>query len=178
MNYYTLEDMTGIITSMSDSLRGIEEQTNHLHQAVAQFKGRARDSSVALFHLSNLHAQIDAITKKIYHMKDLYDKTVVPSKMDEEGIDLLRIPELARSFSRQQRMSASMVDKEKAFEWVRSMGQDDIIQTTINASTLASFCRNLMEEQGIEPPPDAVKLNIYYATGVNKYTPKGNELVK
>ena len=135
-------------------------------------QANAATAARALYAIKEAHAQLDASVKSLYHIRDMLDKIIVPAKMDDEGIDMVRVPELARSFSKQSKLSASFVDKEKGYEWLRSIGQGDIIQETVNAGTLASFVRNMILEDGIEPPEDVVKVSPYNTTGINKYTPK------
>lgn len=130
------------------------------------------DLAKLFFFLKDHYEKLDAVRKQFYHIKNRMERGLLPEKMERAGTDMVRVPDIARSFSVQERMSATMLDKEAAFEWLRELGQEDIIQQTVNAGTLASFCRNLMLEQGLEPPEDAVKLTTYKVIGVNKYTPK------
>lgn len=128
--------------------------------------------AAALLHVKEAHAELDRVAKKLYHVKDKLEKHSLPSRMEEMDIDMLRVPGLGRSFSIQNKMSASFIDKEKGFEWLRSTGQGDIIQETVNAGTLTSFVRNLIIEEGIDPPDDIVKVSQYKTTSIAKYTPK------
>jgi hypothetical protein len=175
------------MTSYTDKTRNLCQQVDDhdmsismLVTSVKKLVDDLRDDATAnsataatvLFHIKNTHASLDKTVKMLYAVKDLLDKTVVPAKMEADGVDMVRVPELARSFSKQTKYSASFIDKEKGFEWLRDIGQGDIIQETVNAGTLASFCRNLILEQGVDPPEDVVKVTTYDAIGINKYTPK------
>lgn len=127
----------------------------------------------ALYFLVKSHYEaIDKMKTEWSKLKMFMERAVLPEKMEKADVDMVRVPDLARSFSLQKRYSASIVDKEAAFKWLRESGNEEIIQETVNAGTLSSFCRNLMLDQGIEPPEDAVKVSSYNAIGVNKYTPK------
>lgn len=127
----------------------------------------------ALYFLIKTHYEaIDRAKKEWSKLKTFMERAIIPEKMEKADVDMVRLPDLARSFSLQKRYSASIVDKEAAFKWLRESGNEDIIQETVNAGTLSSFCRSLMLDEGIEPPEDAVKVSSYNAIGVNKYTPK------
>lgn len=156
----------GDLTASLIELRGTVDKLRDDPQVNAAVAARV------LFVLKEAYAQLDAATKQLYAIRDLLDKTIVPTKMDAEGVDMVRVPEIARSFSKQNKMSASLIDKEKGFEWLRSIGQGDIIQETVNAGTLAAFVRNMIIEEGVDPPEDVVKVNTYNTTGINRYTPK------
>lgn len=125
-----------------------------------------------LFRFKSIYEDMDKSSKRIYHVKERLSKGVLPERMKDEGLDMLRVPELARSFSHQTKMSASFLDKELGFKWLRDIGQGDIIQETVNASTLTSFVRNMILEEGVDPPEDVVAVNTYSEIGITKYTPK------
>lgn len=131
------------------------------------------DIAIALFFLKDAYGKLDETTKRLYHVHNSLDKNVLPERLIEADLDAIRVPEIARSFSLRDNTTASMLDKEKGFEWLRSIGQGDLIQETVNAGTLASFCRNMLLEQGVEPPADVIKVNTYKSVSINKYTPKG-----
>lgn len=173
---FEIQELCDRVNKAADSLAADMEKLENSVQAVYDNESAtAADAAVALFHTREAYDALDAQRKRLYHQKDFLEKGIVPSKMEKEGVDMVRVPELARSFSLQQKMSASFVDKEKGFEWLRSIGQEDIIQETVNASTLTAFCRNLIIEEGIEPPIEVVRVNTYNTTGVSKYTPKGRK---
>lgn len=122
--------------------------------------------------ISNLHDDLKKQITRIYHVVNALDKAILPRLFDHNGLDMVRIPELGRSFSIRQMTTASMLDKAGAMSWLRDNGHGDLIQETVNAGTLASFIRNLQLEQGIDPPEELFKVNSYKTIGSNKYNPK------
>lgn len=115
---------------------------------------------------------LKAAQTRIYNVIDKIDKRILPALMEEHGVDMIRVPELGRSFSVRQMMSASMTDKEGALQWLRDNGHGDLVQETVNAGTLASFIRNLILEEGVEPPQELFKVSTYNKINTAKYTPK------
>jgi len=109
---------------------------------------------------------------RIYHVVDAVDKHLLPEAFDAAGTDLIRIPELGRSFSVKTMMSASMKDKEAGAQWLRDQGHGDLVQETVNAGTLASFMRSYILDEGMEPPEDIFKVTTYNKTNTTKYNPK------
>lgn len=109
---------------------------------------------------------------RVYHVLDALDKNVLPELMEEHDMDMIRIPDLGRSFSIRQMMTASMLDKERAFQWLRDNGNEDLIQETVNAGTLSSFIKSMIVDEGIDPPEDVFKVSTYKKTNSTKYTPK------
>lgn len=135
-------------------------------------KTPAQDLAEMLLFLKDLHDALDENRKTVYHAVDALSKGILPEKLDHMGLDLIRVPELGRSFSVRNHNSASILDKPKAFEWLRGIGQGDVIIETVNAQTLATVCKTMLLEQGIEPPEDAIKTSTYKSTSITKYTPK------
>lgn len=148
-------------------------------QLAAWVEDAAKDTTVpvtevarALLSIKEAHKELDTAVKKIYHVKDALEKFAVPTRLEMMDLDSIRVPEVARSFSVQNKMSASFLDKEKGYEWLREIGQGDIIQETVNAGTLTSFVRNMILDEGIDPPDDIVKVSEYKTISIAKYTPK------
>lgn len=127
------------------------------------------------FHLDMAHDAADAARKRVYHVNDMFNKHLIPTRLKDSGLDLIRVAAVARSFSVVTKTSATLLDKEKGFEWLRSIGQGDVIQETVNAGTLSALCRNLVLDQGIDPPQDIVKMSSYDTTSMTKYKPKPGE---
>lgn len=176
MNEDFRSDTDRIVAGLDRVIEALEK----IEGALADLEKAAESPSVnldalgyALFHLKERYDAADRLVKRIYHVKDAIDKRVLPERMRANNIDGFKLPEIARSFSIIEKTSASFVDKEAGMKWLRSIGQGDIIQETVNASTLAAFCRSMLIEQGVEPPPEAIKVSTYSTTGMTKYRPKG-----
>jgi len=103
---------------------------------------------------------------------ETFNKGKMPEFLDNLGTDMVRVPELARSFYTTTQISATVCDKDRAFEWLKENGGEALIQPTVNASTLKSFVKSKFEEDGIEPPEDTIRLNTYRTIGSSKYTVK------
>lgn len=164
-------------------LATVLEDIDRLSQSVAALEGTGAAmgdnkaeplSAVAEFYFKvvAVHEVADKVVKRAYHLKERYNKGVIPQRMTDDNVDGLRVPSIARSFSVVKKTSASFIDKEKGLQWLRETGQGDMIQETVNAGTLSTFCRNMLLEEGIEPPADLVKMNTYDTTSMVKYTPK------
>lgn len=161
-----LHDLSCKIDCLEDDLK--QDIVNNASGKVTPY-----DAVLTFFSLKNLHEQMDILVKKVYHMKDGLEKKTVPAVMENHNTDMVRVPELRRSFSINEKVSATFLDREAGYNWLREIGQGDIITETVNAGTLSALVRSLQLEQGIDPPEDVVKVSRYKAVSVNKYTPKG-----
>lgn len=152
----------------------LEEVADQLTTLVDEIEamGTVEETCTVYVGLKEAYDALDAARKRVYKQKDRMDKGIVPAKLESAGTDKVRIPGLAKSFYILPKMSASFIDKDAGFKWLQDQGAEDLIQPTVNASTLSSYVKNLINEEGIDPPEDIVKLNMYNTTGMSKYTPK------
>lgn len=157
-----LQDFTALADKSEDYLKKVEDDLTL----------KPADMAKAYWAVSTLHDDLKKQLTRIYHVMNALDKNVLPKLFDHHGVDMVRIPELGRSFSLRQMTTASMLDKEAALAWLRDNGHGDLIQETVNAGTLASFIRNMILEEGTEPPEELFKVNSYKTIGSNKYNPK------
>lgn len=130
------------------------------------------DMAKAFWAAKNLHDDIKKQLTRLYHVVNAFDKALLPKLFEHHGVDMVRIPELGRSFSVRQMTTATMIDKEGAIAWLRGEGHGDLVQETVNAGTLASFVRNMVLEMGMDPPEDLIKVTNYTTIASNKYNPK------
>ncbi len=174
------EQMQAALVAMANAVAELE-RTAAIVEAVGEATkndGKVPVPQIAeyYFHLDTAYEQVDKARKRVYHVTDMFNKHLLPTRLKDSGLDLIRVAAVARSFSVVTKTSATLLDKEKGFEWLRGIGQGDVIQETVNASTLSALCRNLLLEQGIEPPEDIVKMSSYDTTSMTKYRPKAGEL--
>jgi hypothetical protein len=127
---------------------------------------------IAYFKVKNGYDIVDAARKRLYAVKDRMDKGIIPGMLEKAGVDKVAVPDVARSFYTVTKYSASIVDKELGFKWLQDHGASELITETVNAGTLASFFKDWVLENGMDPPEDTFKFNNYKTTGMSKYTPK------
>jgi hypothetical protein len=123
-------------------------------------------------HLKKAYDRLDKARKSVYGHLNHLDKTKIPAAFEEAGVDMVRVPELERSFYPLTKYSASMPDKIVGMEWLREHGGEELIQETVNASSLTAFIKSMILDEGVEPPEEAIKFNSYKITGSSTYTPK------
>lgn len=169
INEIALNHMRAAFSAAADAAKAAENAVEAMKN-----DGTINPSEIAefYFYLRELYESLDDQAKRIYHAQDTLNKFLIPERLRANNMDAIRVPSVARSFSITTKTSASLIDKEKGFDWLRSIGQGDIIQETVNAGTLAALCRNLILEQGIDPPPEIVKVSTYNTTSMVKYRPK------
>ena len=165
--------MTQNTMTLEQLAEAVEATAAVIEKAVEEAENQSLVDAVKVYwRLKSGYDALDKARKKIYALSDKMDKFIIPSKFEADDLDLIRIPELARSFYPQTKYSAKVADKEKLAEWLREIGQDALITETVNSSTLAGFLKERLLEEGIDPPEEFVQLTTYKAIGSSKYAPK------
>lgn len=156
-----------ITAALVETAKTIEDYIERIRR-----DGQAKDIMVTYFHLYEDYKALDEAAKAIYHLKDKMDKFLVPEALENLGTDKMQIPDVARSFYINTKWSASIIDKERGFEYLRANGAGSLISETVNAGTLASYAKDLMVNEGRDLPEDIFKVTTYRTTGMSRYTPK------
>lgn len=89
--------------------------------------------------------------KRINAWYDVLRYEAIPTKMDDEGIENIRIEGIGR-VGLTADMFVSVKDKQGLFHWLEQEGMDDIIQPSVNSSTLKAFVKGRMKDN--LPVPD------------------------
>lgn len=101
---------------------------------------------------------LDDIRKEIGKTLETMSRDTLPDLMRDADVKTITIASLSRRFTRSQRVSCSILDKPAGYEWLRSTGNGDLIQPTVNAQTLSSFAKKHIEDGG-ELPEDLFKVS-------------------
>ena len=130
------------------------------------------EGAVLYFQLKEAYTELDTARKMMYKRLDYMNKAAIPEMLERMGIDKIQVPEIARSFYILTKSSASMIDKDAGFKWLRERGDGALITETVSAGTLSSYMKDLITNEGIDPPDDIFRFSTYNTTGMSKYTPK------
>lgn len=111
---------------------------------------------------------LDGVKKQAGKMKDDMSKRIIPEVMSAEDVKTITMDGLGRRFTISHRYFCSMPDKPAGFKYLRSNGAGDIIQETVNASTLAAWAKNRLVEEGLDLPEDIFNVNIIPSVSMTK----------
>lgn len=104
-------------------------QTNDIPKTVAHFAA-LRDT------VKDLAAKVSALQK---HVDSLSYETI-PTLFMNHNVKTITVDNVGR-VSINVRWSASILDKPKGLEWLRTSGNEGLIQETVNAMTLSAFAK-------------------------------------
>lgn len=108
--------------------------------------------------IRDAHEQLDEVTKALSKQVQFLAVTVLPRRFLDAEISNLTLKDVGARFVVQTRTNATILDKEKAFEWLEAEGHGALVQETVNSSTLAKFAAEYVTENGRDLPADLFKV--------------------
>jgi len=118
-----------------------------------------------LDEVRNLHARLKEIAADVNSLSDYLSMDLVPGAMQAAGFTTVN-HEVGR-VTIGTRISASMVEKDAAMQWLRDHELGSLIQETVNANTLGAQARTMIEA-GDELPSDLFKTSVKPYTSITK----------
>ncbi len=133
-------------------------------------RGKIQDACRAYKRLRDAYEELDTVRKKINEQIENLSRVTIPEMLAENEVTTITLEwgDLKYRFTKSTRMSCSMVDKDAGMQWLREQGHEDLIQETVNASTLAAFAKNQIEKEGIDLPTGLFKVSTMSFTSVTK----------
>lgn len=145
-----------------------ELQASHKHGAVQLAR------AYTVFH--RLIERLDETLEPLSHddpekpgLFELYKRKLLPEVFEVEGVKSIPLAEGYRvGTSCTFRASIRKGMKDPAYTWLRGNQLGDIITTTVNASTLSSAAKKLMEDDNKELPEELFNVAMVPTTSVTK----------
>ncbi len=107
---------------------------------------------------------VKALNKKF----DFLRITKIPQVMEDEGIQRLSVDGVGRvSLTADMHVSVKEGQKEEFYSWLRDNGREDLIQPTVNSSTLKATVKNMVMK-GEEFPDQLLNVNPFTRASITK----------
>lgn len=117
--------------------------------------------------LRRAYDTIDAARKEMLKYKDYLSNERIPERFADENVKTITTDSGYR-ITVAYRFSVSMLDKEKAYTWLRDHELGDLIIETVNSGTLSAQIKQMIEKEGIDPPDDIFKQSTSPYTSATK----------
>ena len=142
------EGLVGFVTRLEPELADVK-------------KAKLPDALKFWYALRSEYELLDDARKELGKMLEDLNRNTLPEMFDEADTTTttLLIDDARKvRFTKSQRVNCSMTDKEGGKKWLRDEGHGDIIQETVNASTLSAFAKSYIEDTGKDLPGELFKL--------------------
>lgn len=153
-----------------DKCKSVAEDVKRLEDFTTHDVIPNSDLLALIRHFNEVSKCYDALDDAKKRLNKIYDQLsihTVPDKMREAGVKTINVEDVGR-VTVSYRYSASMLDKEKGFEWLRNNGLGGIITETVNSSTLSATAKNLLVDEGKELPADVFKTSTSPYTSITR----------
>ena len=115
---------------------------------------QTNDIPTTVAHYAALQDTVDDLKKKLSALQkhvDALSYEILPTMFSNQDVKTIKLDNIGR-VTVNVRWTASMLNKEKSMEWLRTSGNEGLIIETVNAMTLASFAKT--ETLAGKPLPD------------------------
>jgi hypothetical protein len=108
------------------------------------------------------------VVKELQKNYDYLSMIIVPARMEEEGIDGIKIEGIGRiNIRSDMRVSTLQEYRHALFEWLGEHGHGDLISETVNGSTLKAWVKEQIG-LGNEIPEEFLKIHAYDRAVITK----------
>lgn len=138
----------------------------------------ARDARHATMKLHELAAEYKAVREeleraegrksKLQKIADHLAKGVLPERMEEEGVEVVKLEGIGRLQIRADiYCSCPAANRDLLQEWLVDHGHSSLLSTSVNASTLKAFVKEQMKSGG-DYPADLLSVTPYRQASIVK----------
>ena len=115
---------------------------------------QGNDIPTTVAHFAALQDTVEDLSKKLSALRkhvDALSYEILPTMFSNQDVKTIKLDNIGR-VTVNVRWTASMLNKEKGMEWLRTSGNEGLIIETVSAVTLASFAKT--ETLAGKPLPD------------------------
>jgi len=124
------------------------------------------DMAKSMRDLQAIKEEQEAAIKRTNAWLDVVRLEAIPAKMDDDGIERITLDGIGR-VSLTADMYVNVKDKPHLYEWLDMNGFGDIIQPTVNASTLKAFIKGRMKD-GKDVPGEFLNVTPFTRASITK----------
>jgi hypothetical protein len=123
------------VTRLDKLLQDVEQETLAV---VLQ-----NDLPTTVVHYDAFDKLLGALKKRMSALekhRDSLSYEILPTIFTNQGVKTITLPDVGR-VTVNVRWTATILDKQRGLEWLRTSGNEGLIQETVNAGTLSSFAK-------------------------------------
>ncbi len=121
----------------------------------------------AMYELRQVKDAQEASLKEINAEFDFLRGIKIPSKFEDEGISLIRVEGVGRCNLTGDLQATIPADrKTEAYQWLRDTGRSDLIQETVNASTLKAAIKSMIQSN--QEVPSFIRVHTFTRASITK----------
>lgn len=156
------------LVNLAANARGAMDQSNLSTEGVAEFAKLAELAEVGtlLRDLKEVHEALESLKSHVGKVYDFYRTAVVPARMEDAGVETVKISGVGR-LGLTSDLNVSCPDKIEAFKWLEEIGSGDLIQDTVNASSLKAMLKRRLQS-GEDIPEEIYVIKPFTRASITK----------
>ncbi len=142
--------------------------TDDAKRAIAQMADADHLTLIRYFDEFRRSAELFSQAKKaISELEEKLSRELVPEAMRRAGVKTTNVVGVGR-VTINNKWSCTIIDKSRGIQWLKEHDYGDLVQETVNSSTLAAFSKRLSEDEGKDLPVDIFKTGTVPYTSITK----------
>lgn len=122
----------------------------------------------SMYSIQQRKEELDSQLKALNKEFDFLRITKIPAKMEEDGVDRISVAGIGRvSLTSDMHVSIKADQKEAFYDWLRDNGRGDLIQESVNASTLKATVKNMFKS-GEDIPEELLNVSPFTRASITK----------
>ncbi len=151
-----------------DDIESAPNYDTHKQEARDKYKGLSvRELAEEMTKIAKIKDEVEAKLSKVNAYYDVVRLELLPSKMEDDGVESVKLEGIGR-LSLTGDMYVKVTDKLGLKAWLAKMKKKDLMQETINASTLKAFLKDRMKKQQPVPDEQVVKITPFTRASITK----------
>lgn len=165
----SLEERLVQTQQLATDISNLIIKVNNQYEEILKSDVSVGDFAESFINLRACYEKINAARKDLYKLQEHVSNTLMPEMFDKNKIGSSFNTKSGFRVTISSRLSVTMSgDEEKAMDWLRSNGLGNIIKPTVNASSLSSAVKELIEVKNMEPPTDLFSVKPSPFTSITK----------
>lgn len=150
-------------------MSSVEEVNDEKSKYFDLWKGKPLREQVARMHdLQKTKAAYEEELKEVNLELDVLRMGTIPEKMEDEGVERISFEGIGRvSLTADMFVATPAAKKGELYKWLDDHGFSDLIQSTVNASTLKAWVKGRMKA-GEQFPEECIRVTPFTRATITK----------
>lgn len=162
--------MTITTAQVQEAISVLAKATDLLEQRAANISKVSVPDQVRQFlQVRDVHDAVYDVKKRLHNINEEYKNKIIPSSFEKDGISNFKL-DTGEQVVLQPQMNVKTTDKDGAINWLRENELGELVQETVNASSLKGLAGEFAQE-GKELPDSFFKVDIWSVASIRKGKP-------
>lgn len=160
--------MKTAIPEVVDAVSILNDKSAGVRRLIDEAKDAPAELARIYIKLRAMLEEVSEAVGKLSELRDALQFKLIPEAYEAHGVTSQTVDDHRITVSILVRATIVPEQKEAAHQWLRDHGYNSLILQTVNASSLASLAKMLIQDEGKELPDDKFKTYTVPSTSMTK----------